>query len=196
MYVTDTKVKPGKRDQTIIEANIAESLANNIVETCGFQLTMKSKLKKTLFNNLILAKSLPIRINTLLGLLGRYGYSEEEALDIIEENNSILLKDSKDLMHSLAIANQYGFSKRILLNNSIVNYINSNLLYALTEELKSRGTEVNEINISRLNRQMMNENRIKEILEKYPLTNKKVFVLSFMYEKDLKNAESRLVLKK
>lgn len=195
-HISETKIKSGRKDQSIYECTIAESLATNIVESFGFMPTMVSKLKKILFNNLPLAKVLPVRISALINLLLRYGYNETKALDIIEDNITIILKDSSDLMHSLAIANQYGLDKYILLNNTIANTISSKLLYALVEEIKANDMEISEENVARLYRDLIYDKGSKEILEKYPLTDKKIFVLSFMYEKHLRDLESNLPLKK
>lgn len=175
-----------KRDQSTYEANIAKDIAAFIVSDFGFEVSMSQKITRMILNNLTLAKILPSRISIILNILERYGYSHSESLEIIENNCQLLLKDSKDLLHCLAIVNQYGFDKEALLNNTLVSKISARYLYALIEELKANNVEVNEANIVRLYYDTNINDTSKDIIAKFPLTDKKVFTLSFMYDKYLR----------
>lgn len=186
MSYIENKKKSGKNDETIVQGKVAYNIAISLKNKYGFSVQMSKRLYGVLYNDLALSSVLSVRIDNLLDTLNEYGYTEKEAINIIENNDYLLMKDSKEVYNSILIANKYGWDKSILLDRTIVLKINDKTLYALSEELNNRGIDPTEKNITSLFFSM-NSNEIKALVNKYPLTNKQIFVLRYIYAKNMKN---------
>ena len=132
------------------------------------------------------------RISNIYNILEKYEYDNKN--DMLEDNIRLLSHTADDLNHTLAITSMYGLDETILDRPTVCSRLNDKEIYALTEELKVRGVEVNLDNIQDLFNALYAENHNKkslyDLVNKYPLTNKALFTMSFMYNQYLSNRES------
>lgn len=137
------------------------------------------------------------RISNIYNIFEKYGYDDK--ISMLENNIGLLRYSVSDLNHVLAIANMYGLDETVLERPTISLRMNDNELYALTEELKSRGVEVSLESIQSLFNELYKEHHSKQslydLVHKYPLTNKTIFAASFMYNQYLKAKNKIVILK-
>ena len=161
--------------------------ANGIALEHGLSNETAQRIVTLVYEDKDAVIELPIRINFIINTLKRYGYDEAAATQIIDSNFSLLRQEPISLMHSLSIANKYGFDEDLLTNNNAYPSVNEKELYALSEKLVSDGVEPTLETLSKLCMQVRNNNKMADLIEAYPLAKSRIYTLRTLYERDMKN---------
>lgn len=163
------------------------------IRDCAKEITLQYGLSEATCKKIIAlvyedkdaAAELPLRISHVMGILEKYGYTKEEASSIIDSNFSLIRQKPLDLIHNLAIANQYGFDEELLINNSNYSNINEKEMYAIIEELKANGIEPALENVKQLNETLKADKKMSKVIELHPLARKTILVYRTLYDRNM-----------
>ena len=174
-----------------IEARVLKYAAN-ICKKYDLPERMKNNIAALIFADYDNAKLLPNKIETILNLLSKYGYDVKTL-----ENNFPLLKHStSDLLNALSIANQYGFDEEILAHYSFYSTSTAKEIYSLTEELKQNGVNPDYETVNKLYIKYNNAGKLKKLNELHPMNEIRIKVYRTLYDRKLKESESKKTLVK
>lgn len=191
------KEKAAKMQMKNAQESARAKEIKRIINECASDISSKYGLSETSRKNIIglihedikAASELPLRIAFVISTLEKYGYSREKAINIIDANFSLLRQTPTGLIHSLAIANQYGFDEEYLVNNYRYLGIKEKELYSLTEELKSDGVELTLENVLEFYRQVKKDGRLSDLNALHPLSQKTIFIYRALYDKNMKEKQ-------
>ncbi len=176
----------------------------NAVNSCAYEIASKFGLSEITAKNIAsliycdseMGVEVFKRITFLMNVLEKYGYTDEEAINVIDSNFSLIQQPSINLIHNLSIANQYGFDEELLVNNAKFSSINEKSLYALIEELKSNGLDVIPENILKLNIQIKKDHKMSNLIKLHPLEKKDIYKYRTLYERSMKERENEKAITK
>ncbi len=164
---------------------VISECANIIAKKYGFSQNTCERIISLIYEDKGAVTELPLRINYVVNILEKYGYSSEQAIDVIDSNFSLIKQKPLSLLHNLAIANQYGFDEELLINNAKYSNINEKELYALIEQLKENGSNVTLENVLELNVKFRNNRKMSNLIEKHQLEKRKLYVYLTLYERNM-----------
>lgn len=159
--------------------------ANSIAIKYGFSQDTCKRIISLIYEDKDAVAELPLRINYVMNILEKYGYSSEQAINVIDSNFSLIKQKPLTLLHNLAIANQYGFDEELLVNNAKCSNINEKELYALIEQLKDNGADLTLESLLELNVKTRNNNEMSSLIEKHQLEKRKLYVYLTLYERSM-----------
>lgn len=164
---------------------VISECANIIAKKYRFSQNTCERIISLIYEDKGAVTELPLRINYVVNILEKYGYSSEQAIDVIDSNFSLIKQKPLSLLHNLAIASQYGFDEELLINNAKYSNINEKELYALIEQLKENGSNVTLENVLELNVKFRNNRKMSNLIEKHQLEKRKLYVYLTLYERNM-----------
>lgn len=166
--------------------NAINECANTIANNHGLSEDVVQSIIALIYEDKEAATELPLRIKFVTDILEKYGYTNEDTIEVINSNFSLIKQKPINLLHSLAIANQYGFDEDLLINNSSYLNINEKELYALIENLKSIGMDITPENIIKSSINVRSKGQMADLIETYPLERRKILVYRTLYDRNVK----------
>lgn len=191
--------RSAEKNSKIVGKEIAEAAhfkeVRNAINLCANEIANKFGLSKSTAKNIAslisndgeMSIEVYKRINFLLDLLEKYGYTKEKAISIIDSNFSLIQQSSISLIHNLSIASQHNFDENLLVNNRLYSNINEKELYALIEELKSNRVEITPENVLKLYILIKNDNKMADLVQLHPLEKRQVLIYRTLYERSISN---------